>query len=518
VTSLTFYGGVGGIGGNKILLEDRDTRLWLDFGLSFGQKGEFYGDFMGPRSKGGIRDLLRMGLIPRLDGIYRDDLVHVPKIDNALRELGIEDTSYWAPQLQSYGDVLKRDGKSWLTGVLLTHAHIDHCGYIPYLDPRVPIYCSEVTLRVLETMDEISWDEFTKVKPWRADRIKRGAFPGKPTIKKGNEVAREFKTFTPGDILKIGRLRVQTFTVDHSILGAVAYLITTSDGKRVLYTGDFRFHGRQAEATKRFQEAVKGLEPDVMISEGTRVDETEPDSEERVQAECTELVSKAKGFVGVDFAWKDLTRFETLREAARAGGKTFAISARTAYLLNKLGRGGEVEGDPKVKVYVPRKGSMLYSLGDYTRSKYLAGFSSDWDKGGPDTRHLKDGIRAYQIKADPSRYLVYLSLWDFNELIDLQPPEGGLFISASSEPYDEEGMIEEERKKAWMRHFKLNPPGHELLHVHASGHVSGVELKAFVREIKPKQIFPVHTEHPELFKGLAGEVHERIELGKAYEV
>jgi len=79
-------------------------------------------------------------------------------------------------------------------------------------------------------------------------------------------------------------------------------------------------------------------------------------------------------------------------------------------------------------------------------------------------------------------------------------------------------MIEEERKKAWMRRFKLNPPGHELLHVHASGHVSGVELKAFVREIKPRQIFPIHTEHPELFKGLAGEVHERIELEKAYEI
>jgi len=79
-------------------------------------------------------------------------------------------------------------------------------------------------------------------------------------------------------------------------------------------------------------------------------------------------------------------------------------------------------------------------------------------------------------------------------------------------------MIEEERKKAWMRHFRLNPPDHELLHVHASGHVSGVELKAFVREVGPKQIFPVHTEHPELFKGLASGVHERVELGKAYEI
>ena len=37
MTSLTFYGGVSEIGGNKILLEDGDTRLFLDFGMSFKQ-------------------------------------------------------------------------------------------------------------------------------------------------------------------------------------------------------------------------------------------------------------------------------------------------------------------------------------------------------------------------------------------------------------------------------------------------------------------------------------------------
>jgi len=39
MVSLTFYGGVDEIGGNKILLEDRDTRVLLDFGMSFKQSG-----------------------------------------------------------------------------------------------------------------------------------------------------------------------------------------------------------------------------------------------------------------------------------------------------------------------------------------------------------------------------------------------------------------------------------------------------------------------------------------------
>jgi len=35
LTSLTFYGGVNEIGGNKILLEDKDTKVFLDFGKEF---------------------------------------------------------------------------------------------------------------------------------------------------------------------------------------------------------------------------------------------------------------------------------------------------------------------------------------------------------------------------------------------------------------------------------------------------------------------------------------------------
>jgi len=34
VTNITFYGGVNE-GGNKILLEERDVRVLLDFGMSF---------------------------------------------------------------------------------------------------------------------------------------------------------------------------------------------------------------------------------------------------------------------------------------------------------------------------------------------------------------------------------------------------------------------------------------------------------------------------------------------------
>ncbi len=49
MTSLTFYGGVNEIGGNKILLEDKDTRVFLDFGKGFSRRAKFFEEYINPR-------------------------------------------------------------------------------------------------------------------------------------------------------------------------------------------------------------------------------------------------------------------------------------------------------------------------------------------------------------------------------------------------------------------------------------------------------------------------------------
>jgi ribonuclease J len=41
MVEMTFYGGVDEIGGTKILLEDNDTKICLDFGMSFVQRGKY---------------------------------------------------------------------------------------------------------------------------------------------------------------------------------------------------------------------------------------------------------------------------------------------------------------------------------------------------------------------------------------------------------------------------------------------------------------------------------------------
>ena len=46
MTSLIFYGGVNEIGGNKILLEDKDTKVFLDFGNGFGRRNKFFEEYL----------------------------------------------------------------------------------------------------------------------------------------------------------------------------------------------------------------------------------------------------------------------------------------------------------------------------------------------------------------------------------------------------------------------------------------------------------------------------------------
>lgn len=67
MTSLTFYGGVNEIGGNKILLEDKDTKVFLDFGKSFSRRASYFEEYLNPRTSNGIVDFLTMGLVPDIN-------------------------------------------------------------------------------------------------------------------------------------------------------------------------------------------------------------------------------------------------------------------------------------------------------------------------------------------------------------------------------------------------------------------------------------------------------------------
>jgi ribonuclease J len=493
VVSITVHGGAGEIGGNKILVADDTHRVFLDFGMSFTKMGDFYEEFLQPRTNSGLRDLLALGVLPAIDGIYRQDLLEFDRLKETLADLGVPDASLWAADVRSYKEVKERDGRPAIDGVVVSHAHMDHFQHVSMLDESVPVFCSETTKAVMETAEEVGRGTFGAdvINVDKRSITTQGSaafFPGTPKVEV-EPVQRPVNAVSVETPFQVGAMEAELHPVDHSVPGATAVVLRTGE-RRIVYTGDIRFHGTAGHLSRQFREALAGSRPDVLITEGTRIEKEEPDSESEVREECTRLVSQAGSALAmVAFAWKDTTRYQTMIDVARETGRTLVISPKLAYLTHKLSWLPDApvrpaREEPNVKVYLKRKGSMLYSKSDYVGSKYDMGYSTEWDRKNASTirtEHYESGVRAYDIAADPGRYLLHLD------------------VGAVSEPFNMEMELDKNRLRRWLQHFGVNPPDFEPRYAHASGHASGPELLEMIREIRPKMLVPVHTEHPELF-------------------
>jgi len=433
MVSLRFYGGVGEIGGNKILLEDKDTRVFLDFGQSFSFGQDYYTGYLAPRNSCYLKDCFEFGLLPKIGGLYSE------------KELSCTNLKYTSPEIDA---------------ILLSHAHFDHCAHLELADSKIPVYCGQTTKIFLEAMEETGGQKFGE---------------------------HEFRLFRTGDKFKVNSLEVEPIHVDHSIPGAYGYLLHTSEGC-VVYTGDLRMHGPMGEMTHEFILKASKEKPIALITEGTRVSPEEtrkPHTEAYVKEKSAELVSAQKNMSITTFYGRDIDRINTFYSVAKESGRKFAISTKTAYLLDKLSKDGRLKvpsplKDGTIGVYLRRKKS-----GNYEEKDYFL-----WERP-----YLSNPVYSEEIKKSQADYLLSLNLFEFGELIDLQPKEGSLFIHSMSEPFSEEDVAEEV-KQNWVSHFKL-----KFQQLHASGHCKGEEVGAIVKEINPKSVFPVHTEHPELFSG-----------------
>ena len=140
------------------------------------------------------------------------------------------------------------------------------------------------------------------------------------------------------------------------------------------------------------------------------------------------------------------------------------------------------------------------------------------------THHLDHGIRAYQIRSEPGKYVLMFSYWDSNELFDLIPEKGEhatRYIRATTEPFNDEMKIDEQKFVNWLEHFnidfdhEISSKGEKMFIArHVSGHISQPELIELVNLLKPAKIIPIHTSHPELFQQLFGQKVTLAEPGK----
>jgi len=459
---IKFFGGVNEIGGNRILLRDGSTGLFLDYGMSFARHQRFFEEYLKPRyASTGIKDLLRLNLIHYIPGLYRSDLLNL-----------IGRTPHTTPSVE---------------GVVLSHIHLDHSALISLLDERIPIICSETTQAYAKALLEVGT---------RGLETEIYNFKRRPLFNIRDEpVERQFILTESGKEMKIGGNSITPCNVDHSVLGATAYVLRTSAGT-IVYTGDLRFHGKLAKLSEKFAEIAARAEPDIMLCEGTRIDETENASEDYVQEKAVETIQESKGLVIADFAFRDLTRLTTFYDIAKETDRKLVISKRDARLIETLSKVPDIPfplpspQDQNVMIYVDRKSTGTYRDRDY----------DTWERP---YLEASNAIRAEQVHDDQQKLIIHLTFFDINELVDIDPSPNVAYIHSASEPHNEEQVIDEQRLNNWLDYFHI-----KKYHYHASGHASGTDIRRLVEQVKPKLLMPIHTEHEDLFK----QFHDNVKM------
>jgi ribonuclease J len=393
MVSLTFYGGANEIGGNKILLEDKDARIYLDFGQSFDFGEDYFYEYLQPRAANGLEVYFEFGLLPKVPRLYRKTM------------LERTDIKYEKPDIDA---------------VFISHSHSDHSNHLEFLDESIPVYMGHGTNRIFEIYHKLY-----------------------PTLVNIGEHA-SINLFKSGDKIKIKHLLIEPVHVEHSIPGAYGFIVHTSKGPLV-YTGDFRLHGPQNNMTHEFIEKAAKSKPYALLTEGTRMG-TEPEpslTEADVEEKVGKIIRDSKGIVFAYFSMSNIDRFMSFYRAAMKNGKKLVVDSKFAYVLDNLKEKipvlPDIMKDENIQVYFRLSKSGTFDEKDY----YIY-----------ERKFMGKMVTYKDIRENQDDLVMHMS---FNKLVELVyiRPKNADYIYSSSEHFLEGEENEDERTvlENWMRHF-----------------------------------------------------------------
>jgi len=415
---LIIHRGTHQIGGTCIEVSSRGNRILLDIGLPLDFDDRIAAIGRGEQTDG--QALVKEGILPDIAGIYT-----------------------WNREKPS------------IHAILITHSHYDHYGILQYVKPEIPVY-----------MGRDAWSIITKAALFL---LQEHPFSGAvEPVSSGTPFSTAGFTVTP-------------YLMDHSAFDAYAYHITDGE-KSIIYTGDFRSHGRKTKAFEWFlNHAPK--EADALIIEGTMLSrETEHASTEAdLENDVAGMAQKTSGMVLAYCSAQNIDRLVTFYRAAKRTGRLFVVDIYTAHILRQAGMHSVIPapGDvfTDVRVYFPWKlSTQIADAGNVHVLYEFVGRKIDKDTIRENQSRILMTVRP-SVKIDLKK-------------IGLNP--GSVLIYSLWPGYLEERYVADFVK--W-----LEEQGVETHTIHTSGHATVETLIKTVNRLKPKRVIPVHTTAPDEF-------------------
>ncbi|MFY7835902.1 MAG: ribonuclease J [Novosphingobium sp.] len=194
-----------------------------------------------------------------------------------------------------------------LVGIVLTHAHEDHIGAVPYFaqDLGVPLYATPFTAKLVH----------------------------EKLVEAGIEDEVELNVIDHLDRFELGPFGIRYVPLAHSIAEGNALLIDTPHGK-IFHTGDWKLDDEPRLGTPATEEELTAIGDDgvlALVCDSTNVFNPKPSgSEGEVRAGLMEAVAAQKGrrVVVTTFA-SNVARLQTLGEVAEATGRQLCVAGRS---------------------------------------------------------------------------------------------------------------------------------------------------------------------------------------------
>jgi ribonuclease J len=341
--------------------------------------------------------------------------------------------------------------KRMVKAIILTHAHEDHIGAIPYILPdlNVPIYGTQFALAIVrKKLEEHGLLENAKLK----------------------EIA-------DGDTTTIGAFTIEYLHVTHSTVDCVALAVRTPAGV-IIHTGDFKIDPTPVDgkpfdlhAFARYgQEGVLAL-----FSDSTNVERPGfTPSERAVTVRLEELFRAAPKKVVVSCFSSSVHRIQQVIDIARMVGRKVGIVGRS--MVNNIEIAHEL-------------GKLRIPDGSVVRPQDIKGFDAQ-----------KLVVLASGTQAEPLSALSRIAV-DNHRLMAIEENDT-VILSARIIPGNEKNifrMIDHLFRRRVLVYYE----GGRSAPIHVSGHASQEEMKILLQLVKPKYFIPVHGEYRQLFRHAA---------------